>query len=377
MAADGGAASKAQDGHVAPVIIKKVKKSAHEAHHGGAWKVAYADFVTAMMAFFLLLWLLNATTEEQKLGISNYFAPESVTYTKSGAGGVLGGQSLTKKGALKSPSSPAGVVVPLPRPKPEDSKAERDALKSGAGPSSKDKVGGAGTGKNEGGPAAGTGSGGPAAGAKTGGPSGGAKEGGPAPGTGVSRAAEKAALEAAAKREQQTFKGIETDIRKAIEASPELKGFTKNLQIATTPEGLRIQLVDQTHVAMFPRGSAVMPEKTQKLLRQIAKIITKVDNKIAIAGHTDSTKYSNPAGYSNWELSADRANASRRALMAFGVPVERISEVVGKADREPMIANNPKDPRNRRISITLLRKFKPATAAKAPAKPSMTAGGPR
>jgi len=317
MAADGGAGAtqQGQDKQQVPIIIKRVKKVSHAGHHGGAWKVAYADFVTAMMAFFLLLWLLNATTEEQKLGISNYFAPESVSYSKSGSGGVLGGKTPTKRGANQSPSSPTGIVVPLPRKK---TKHDKD----GAG-KTKD------TGKGEG----------------------------------------------PAEKEEKKLQKAAEELRKAIEQSPELKGLTRNLLIETTPDGLRIQLVDRNNVAMFPLGSANMAPHTKKLIKKIALLAAKMNNKIAISGHTDATPYKDGSGYSNWELSSDRANASRRALQGFGVAPLRIVRVIGRAERDPLIKDKPRDSRNRRISITLLREHKPRPVA-APAGKPATSGKP-
>jgi len=326
MAADGGTAAnrtKGQAGEQAPIIIKKVKKVAHAAHHGGAWKVAYADFVTAMMAFFLLLWLLNATTEEQKAGISNYFAPEAVSYSQSGAGGVLGGRTPTKKGANKSPSSPTGIVVPLPSEK-------REHENDGDGKS-------ANTGKGDG------------------------------------KSPDAAKGDGPAKQEEKKLRKAADELRKAIEASPELKGLTKNLLIETTPEGLRIQLVDRNNIAMFPLGSANVLPHTKKLLKKIGELAAKLDNKIAIEGHTDATPYADGSGYSNWELSADRANSTRRMLESFGIGGGRVVQVIGKAEREPLIKENPRDPRNRRISITLLRKHKLRRAGVAPAGPAAPA----
>ncbi|HUT51457.1 MAG TPA: flagellar motor protein MotB [Alphaproteobacteria bacterium] len=334
MAADGGAAAnktKGQAGQPVPIIIiKKVKKVAHAAHHGGAWKVAYADFVTAMMAFFLLLWLLNATTEEQKTGISNYFAPEAVSYSQSGAGGLLGGRTPTKKGANKSPSSPTGIVVPLPR---EKKKFDEDG--EGKSPH---------TGKGEG------------------------------------KTPQSAKGDGPAKQEDKALRKAADELRQAIEKSPELKGLTKNLLIETTPKGLRIQLVDRNNIALFPLGSANMLPHTRKLLKKIGELAAKMDNKIAIAGHTDAAPYADGSGYSNWELSADRANSTRRMLQSFGVVGDRVVEVIGKAEREPLIKENPRDPRNRRISITLIRKHKLRSAAVAvpagkTARPPAKSGG--
>ncbi len=317
---------------VAPIIIKRVKKTEH-AHHGGAWKVAYADFVTAMMAFFLLLWLLNATTQEQKTAISNYFAPESASYSRSGAGGVMGGKSMSEKGASQASSSPMGLVVPLPSPPPRDENNEEN----------EDSL-----------PAEST----PFFGAPTD-----TEEGGPGRGTGSASEAEVARLATA--REEAKFDRAEAALYRAVQATPELRGFSDSLLVDRSKEGLRIQIVDQYEVAMFPLGSARMYSHTRKLLKTIVEVVQRLPNKIAVIGHTDATPYRSRFGYSNWELSSDRAHASRRALVALGLPPDRITRVVGRAAREPLIEDNPKDPRNRRISIILLRSTSPLPEASA------------
>ncbi|MGE5145239.1 MAG: flagellar motor protein MotB [Candidatus Eiseniibacteriota bacterium] len=312
----------------ATIIVKRVKKGGHDAHHGGAWKVAYADFVTAMMAFFLLLWLLNATTEEQRQGISNYFAPESVSYTKSGAGGVLGGLDPVKGEGVGKAASPQTMAVPVPRSSEGKDEAEIER-EHGSVETQPD-----------------------------------------APQDYEARRKkidEEEARKAAEALEEKQFAVAEENLHKSIDAVPELKAFADNLMVDRTPEGLRIQLVDQNKTAMFPRGSAVMYDYTRELLKKIAEVIKLQTQPISIAGHTDSTPYADPTGYSNWELSADRANASRRVLTEAGVPAERITQVVGKADREPLIKDNPADARNRRITIVLLRQAnlaQPANAAK-------------
>ena len=321
----------------ATIIVKRVKKhGGHEGQHGGAWKVAYADFVTAMMAFFLLLWLLNATTEEQRAGISNYFAPESVSYTKSGAGGVLGGLDPVKGEGVGKAASPQAMAVPVPRSTEGKDEAEIER-EHGSVETQPD-----------------------------------------APQDYESRRKkieEAEARKAAAALEDTQFQVAEENLRKSIEAVPELKSFQDNLIIDRTPEGMRIQLVDQNKTAMFPRGSAAMYDYTRELLRKIAEVIKLQTQPISVAGHTNSTPYADPTGYSNWELSADRANASRRVLTEAGVPAERITQVVGKADREPLIKDDPADPRNRRITITLLRQANLAAPAPA-AKTTKTSSGP-
>jgi chemotaxis protein MotB len=278
-----------------PLIIKKGKKGGDHGHHGGAWKVAYADFVTAMMAFFLLLWLLNATNEEQKKGIAEYFTPASVSRANSGGNGVFGGQTAA---STEAQIGQTGVMVKLPgaqSPNPEESKE-------------------------------------------------------------TERAPSQEELERKlAEQEEKRFAEAETELRAAIQSVPELQKLAQNLLIDRTQEGLRIQIVDQDGMPMFPSGSAEMPAHTRNLMGQIAKIVQKLPNKIAVSGHTDAKPYATERGYSNWELSSDRANSSRRALLDAGLPAPRIARVVGKAETEPLIVKDPLDPRNRRISVVLLR----------------------
>jgi chemotaxis protein MotB len=284
-------------GDKAPIIIKKVKKVAPAGHHGGAWKVAYADFVTAMMAFFLLLWLLNVTTDEQKRGIADYFSPASLARQSSGSGGILGGATLSAEGAMRSQRSQVGLTLELP------SSDEESVTK-------------------------------------------GHEEGAPD---------EEQLEDLLAKREEEQFAAAEEALRQAIESVPELQALAKNLLIDQTPEGMRIQIVDQAKKSMFPIGRAEMYDHTEKLLSLVAGAIAQLPQKIAIKGHTDATPYVTDNGYSNWELSTDRANSSRRALVKAGLPSERVDSVAGRADQEPLKPDRPFDPQNRRISVILLR----------------------
>ncbi len=277
-------------------VIKKIKKGG--GHHGGAWKVAYADFVTAMMAFFLLLWLLNATTEEQKSGISNYFDPNpQISTSESGAGGMLGGLSMSTQGARSTDLSNPMANPILAKPTPSNKMGEPDLERL-----------------------------------------------------------EQEKLEAeVTRREEEEFQKVKEQIEAAMNASEELKEMLKNLVVDMTPEGLRIQIVDQDGAATFASGSAQMFDKTKKLMQTVAGVIKTLPNQVSVRGHTDGAQYAgaNP-DYSNWELSADRANASRIALMSGGIPIERVANVVGKADTDHFIKDQPLDPRNRRISIILL-----------------------
>ncbi len=287
-------------------VIKKIKKAG--GHHGGAWKVAYADFVTAMMAFFLLMWLLNVTTEEQKLGISNFFDPNpQISQSQSGAGGMLGGLSMATQGARST-----DLNNPMPSP----------VL---AQPEKNPKMG--------------------------------------EPDVDLKKVEQERLDQEVARREEEEFEKVKKEIEAAMNASPELKEMMKNVVVDMTPEGLRIQIVDQEGAAMFESGSAKMLDKTDKLMRMVAGVIKTMPNQVSIRGHTDGVPYkgANPE-YTNWELSVDRANASRVALTVGGVPPSRVANVVGKADTDHYIKDKATDPRNRRISIILLHEKQTNTA---------------
>ncbi|MCH7889454.1 MAG: flagellar motor protein MotB [Proteobacteria bacterium] len=285
--------------HPTIIIKRKKRRGAGDDHHGGQWKVAYADFMTAMMALFLIMWLLNAVTEEQMVGIANYFSPSAASNSQSGAGGVLGGMSMIKPGALRRSMSAAGVTI--------------SQL-----PLSPDEV-----------------------------PDG---EGMPA-----EQPTQESAQDVLENLEQEEFEKAEAALRAAIEASPDLREFSENLLIDMTPEGMRIQIVDADGRSMFPLGSSVMYTHTVRLLEQIVQAIGELPNEIAVIGHTDATPYQRGLGYTNWELSSDRANASRRSLVTAGLARERIVRVTGRADHEPLVEDDPFSPQNRRISVLLLR----------------------
>lgn len=307
----------------APIIIKKIKKGGHGGHHGGAWKVAYADFVTAMMAFFLLMWLLNASSQEQRRGISNYFGPSGNMIGAGGSGGILGGLAIESEGNFETAKD-------VSSPSPESSKLELADGQEEA-PASTSSVG---NGEALGG------------------------EKISSPKEKKQSEEEKAKAEASKvirQKEDQMFKEAENMIRQAIQETPDLKELAQNLIIENTPEGLRIQIVDKERYSMFPNGKAEMFDHTKKLLQKVSKVIEKLPNKVSIAGHTDAKPFSPNSSYSNWELSTDRANATRRELLKDGFPGERILNIVGKADQEPLKPSQPEDDQNRRISITLLR----------------------
>jgi chemotaxis protein MotB len=278
-----------------PIIVKKIKKSA-AGHHGGAWKVAYADFVTAMMAFFLLMWLINTTTPEQKRGIADYFAPEAVSRSNSGNGALLGGTSASEDGHDGSGSLAVKTLLRQPQPESKDKSQEKQPEASANGASDSDSQ------KNN------------------------------------------TELEQAAAR-----------LRQAMQDMPDLAELSRHVLIDETPEGMRIQLVDQDGRSMFDAGSAEPTQSVKLLLKEVAKVVNELPNRISISGHTDGGSFNGPGGYSNWDLSSARANSSLRILQDAGVSDNRIAEVAGKASSDPLFPDNPFASGNRRISIVLLR----------------------
>ncbi len=299
------------------IIIRRKKKGGHGGHHGGAWKVAYADFVTAMMSFFLLMWLLNTTTSDQRKGIADYFAPVGISQSFGGAGGVMGGTSITSPtGAEISSSSPPGMT-------------DEAMATVGKGVEGEEET----PGKSEM-----------------------SAEGAEQALTPQEQASKDAVeLAEAMKKEEEKFKETEKQIMQAIASAPGLSDLAQHLVIDRTPEGLRIQIIDKDKFSLFPSGASTPYEKGRELLRLVGRVISRLPNHISVTGHTDSNPFPVGSRRDNWDLSTDRANVSRTELEAGGVPDGRIARVVGLADRDPFVAKNPTDPRNRRISIVLLR----------------------
>ena len=268
------------------VLIKKVKAKGHDAHHGGAWKIAYADFVTAMMAFFLLMWLLGATNEDQRKGIADYFAPTVLESTTSGgSNGLMGGRSLEEPDGAAPYAKRSGIMPIAPYQAANGARAPRDS--------------------NDG-----------------------------------------------------QLKKVESEIRRRMEKDPGLKSMKGHLRMVQTKEGLRIELIDKADYSMFMAGTPAMDPRAAKLLKIVADAIAGTPNKIAIRGHTDAVPYAGTTrspGQNNWTLSSARAEATRKALAGAGVDASRFSRLEGVADTEPFIPTDPYDPRNRRMSVTLLQ----------------------
>lgn len=274
-----------------PVIIKRVKKVTGGGHHGGAWKVAYADFVTAMMAFFLLMWLLNATTEDQRKGIADYFNPAIPISQVSGGGKeALSGSTIAPDAKLLEDGSHGKTQMPADEQTQDEKKEKAD------------------------------------------------------------EAEKKKPLTA---EEKGRLQAVEQDLlKRALEQ--DAGGLARHIQTRMTPEGLVIELVEVNGSPLFEVGSATPSPTMVKLLKIVAECVGTVTNNIAIVGHTDSRPYAGKDGYTNWELSTDRANAARRLMVADGLAPGQIAEVAGKADTEPLTPD-PLAPQNRRISITLLK----------------------
>ncbi len=270
-----------------PIIIKKIKKG-HHAHHGGAWKIAYADFVTAMMAFFLLMWLLGSTAKGDLNGISDYFQTPLQVALMGGSG--AGDATSIIKGGGTDLTKSAGQV--------KRGEVERD------------------------------------------------------------RSAMMKAAKAEIDREDRIqLQKLKERVESVLEANARLRAFRSQIRLDITNEGLRIQIVDELNRPMFDLGSARLKDYTRDILREIGVVLNGVDNKLSLAGHTDAKPYAGgDKGYSNWELSADRANASRRELVAAGIDEGKIVRVVGLSSSILFVKDAPQDPANRRISIVVLNR---------------------
>ena len=328
------APAAADAGALAPVIIIKKIEDGHGGAHGGAWKIALADMMTAMMAFFLLMWLLGASNADQRKSIADYFKPTSHSLTPvgqlAGSNGVLGGRSIIDPDAFPYGSRQTGLLERLtPRseggpnpetdPGPENENEAKDPSKGGKGE--------------------GLGAG-----------AGGQGEGGSDPEK-MSKAERKAAAE---QEDKENFEKLEQELKEKLSENKKFESLKDKVAISRDQDGLRIEIIDNADFAMFPSGGVGMQGKAAALIAEVAASLGDMPNKVAIRGHTDAVPFQNPEGKNNWSLSADRAEATRQILQKKGIKEERFKRIEGVADTDPFNPKDKFDPRNRRMSITVL-----------------------
>ena len=324
----------ADAGALAPVIIIKKIEDGHGGAHGGAWKIALADMMTAMMAFFWLMWLLGASNADQRKSIADYFKPTSHSLTPvgqlAGSNGVLGGRSIIDPDAFPYGSRQTGLLERLtpkseggPNPEtdpgPENENEAKDPSKGGKGE---------GLGSGEGGQG----------------------EGGSDPEK-MSKAERKAAAE---QEDKENFEKLEQELKEKLSENKKFESLKDKVAISRDKDGLRIEIIDNADFAMFPSGGVGMQGKAAALIAEVAASLGDMPNKVAIRGHTDAVPFQNPEGKNNWSLSADRAEATRQILQKKGIKEERFKRIEGVADTDPFNPKDKFDPRNRRMSITVL-----------------------
>ncbi|MBC7505226.1 MAG: OmpA family protein [Sandarakinorhabdus sp.] len=276
------------------IIIKRVKDKHAAAHHGGAWKIAYADFVTAMMAFFMLLWIIGATNDEQRKGIADYFTPTVIQMKNSGgSNGVMGGRSMQAEDGNAPHAAQTG-----PRPV---------AAAGGGAPVDNNSI---------------------------------------TPDKHTDPGKRRAA-------DERRFRMVEKIIAARLAGDPTLQGLKGQVRLIRNDDGLRIDIIERADFAMFGSGTSVLGPQASALVHSVALAIATTPNQLTVRGHTDSTGYTHGGG-SNWSLSSARADATRRALVDAGVTESRFRRIEGVADTDPYNAQDRTDPRNRRISITVL-----------------------
>jgi len=298
-----------EDAKARPIYVKRIKKVAG-GHHGGAWKVAYADFVTAMMAFFMVMWLITAVSKDQRAAIFDYFKNPSMEPGKSvkPAPGQMGPGGAS--------SSPINLGGGLDAPKSSQQKTDKIGVTVTTAPATPIEL----------------------------------------------QSEEERAAEQAKELEKQQLDALMQDLKEAIAKSQALEPFKDQLLLDITPEGLRIQIVDKQNRPMFDLGGTRLKDYTAQILREVATYLNSVPNRVSLSGHTDDKAYVGQRGYSNWDLSADRANAARRALQDGGLEASKIARVVGLASSVLFDRANPHNPINRRISIIVMTKSAEARA---------------
>jgi chemotaxis protein MotB len=321
---EGGAEAAAPEAEaLAPIIVKKIA-AGHGGAHGGAWKIALADMMTAMMAFFLLMWILGATNDSQRKSVADYFKPTSQSQITMGAlagsNGILGGRSIIdpdgfpytakQTAAMErlTPRSEGGPTENDPSPNSENAR-DNDAKTQKQSP-------GQGQGSSDG------------------------EGSGAGAGTGTAAA------------DNANFEKLEKEVKAQLADNPNLDQIKDKVQFVRDKEGLRIEVIDKADFSMFPSGTTKLQPQAKALLAEIAKTLAAMPNKVSVRGHTDSVPFARD-GRNNWSLSAERAETTRSVLQKSGIKESRFTQIEGVADSAPYNPNDPKDPRNRRVSITI------------------------
>ena len=309
---------------LAPVIIIKKIEDGHGGAHGGAWKIALADMMTAMMAFFLLMWLLGASNADQRKSIADYFKPTSHSLTPvgqlAGSNGVLGGRSIIDPDAFPYAMRQTGL---LERLTPKSEGGPNPDTEPGPENENEAKDPSAGEGKSEG-------------------------------GNDPDKLTQAQKKEIAEQQDKENFEKLEKEINEKLSENKKFEQIKDQVSITRDKDGLRIEIIDKADFAMFPSGGNGMQGKAAALIGEVAASLADMPNKVAIRGHTDAVPFQNPEGKNNWSLSADRAEATRQLLQKKGIKEERFTRIEGVADTDPFNPKDKFDPRNRRMSITVL-----------------------
>ncbi len=297
---------------LAPIIVIKKIQPGHGGAHGGGWKIALADMMTAMMAFFLLMWILGASQETQRKSVADFFTPSnSLAQVQMGAtagsNGLFGGKSIIDPDGFPYTAKQTAMMQ-MVTPRSEGGPTENEPSPNSENARDNDSQ---------------------------------------------SKTEQKQATEAA---DKANFDKMEKEVREQLAANPNLEQVQNQVQFVREKEGLRIEVIDKADFSMFPLGSTKLQPQAQALMTEIAKSLAGTDNKLSVRGHTDSLAFANKGGRNNWSLSAERAEATRATLEKSGIKTDRFTQIEGVADTAPYNPNDPKDPRNRRISITV--KFK-------------------
>ena len=290
---------------VRPIIRKIIVEDGHGGAHGGAWKIALADMMTAMMAFFLLMWLLGASNEDQRKSVADYFRPSSHSQIKfgelAGSNGLLGGRSVIDPDGFPFTAKQTALLERL-TPESEGGTQEGESGQDGKGKA------GAAAGQGEG----------------------------------------------KAKEDRENFEKLEKELKEKLSQNKQLKELKDQVSISREADGLRIEIIDKADYSMFKLGTNQLDPKASQLLSEVARSIKDLPNKVAIRGHTDSLGFAADSGRNNWTLSTERADATRQLMQGAGLSSQRFQRIEGVADTAPYVPSNPADPRNRRVSITVL-----------------------